>query len=67
MLLVMQPKSVKPPTPALFQMLISLWLLFPGSQGTCVGFFFSIFNSVLHAYLDVIPSFFLEGGAFFPL
>ena len=32
----MQLKSVKPPTPALFQMLISLWLLSPRSQSTCV-------------------------------
>lgn len=39
----MQPKSVKPPTPALFQMLISLWLLSPRSQDTWVfvcSFFF---------------------------
>lgn len=57
----MQLKSVKPPTPALFQMLISLWLLFPRSQGTCVCvcvfFFLSLFfnPAPLRFYLDVIP------------
>lgn len=54
-LLVMQLKSVKPQTPALFQMLISLWLLsflLPGVETP----FFSIINPVLHVYLDVTPS-----------
>ena len=64
----MQLKSVKPPTPALFQMLISLWLLSPRSQSTCVCMpvcvcvcmcVFSIFNSVLRVNLDAsLPPFF---------
>lgn len=54
-LLVMQLKSVRPATPALFQKLISLWLLSPRSHGTCL--FLSAFNSVPHVYLDVIPLF----------
>lgn len=54
MLLVIQLKSVKPPTPALFQMLISLWLLSPKSQGTFF-LFFSFCNPLQHVYLDVIP------------
>lgn len=46
-LLVMQLKSVKPTTPALFQMLISLWLLSPRSQSTSRFFFLFVFFLIL--------------------
>lgn len=58
----MQPKSVKPQTPALFQMLISLRLLsrsLPGVETlACVGVF-SFFSFCLASFLPLFLSFFL--------